>query len=106
MDLTLVFASIDGEVDKAEMLIAKGARVDARYRDFTPLLAAAQFGHSKVCEVLLTRGGANIEETGPEGSALMSAALNGHASTVTMLLSQRARIDVREQGFTPLLARL
>ena len=36
-------------------------------------------------------------------SALVDAAADGDASMVGILLSQGARVDAREQGFTPLL---
>ena len=36
-------------------------------------------------------------------SALVDAAADGDASMVEILLSQGARVDAREQGFTPLL---
>ena len=70
------------------------------------MLNAAYFGHTEVCELLLDKGKANIEETTPIGNtALNLAATEGNASTVALLLSKGARVDTRDkQGFTPLLS--
>ena len=103
MDAALGIAAGDGDARKVEELLSQGARVDFSFRGLTPLLAAAQFGHTEVCKLLLEKGKANIEETGPEGTALITAATNGHSSTVALLLPKGARVDAREQGFTPLL---
>ena len=97
-------ASADGDAIKVEMLLSLGARVDARDQGYTPLLAAAEFGHTDVCKLLLEKGKANIRETLPNGiTALMLAASEGHASTVGLLLSKGVRVDARQNGFTPLL---
>ena len=96
MDTALVYASANGEIDKVTILLAMGARVDAREQGFTPLLAAADSGHTDVCELLLQRGRANIEDTTPDGStALNIAAGEGFERTVELLLSQ----CVSEGGF-------
>ena len=80
-----------------EMLLSQGARVDVRDGD-TPLLNAAYFGHTDVCELLLDIGKVDIEETRTGGgrTSLFQAAAKGNASTVEMLLSQGARVDVRD----------
>ena len=102
----LVKAAADGDARKVEELLSQGGRVDARDQGFTPLLVAAQRGHAEVCELLLERGKANIEETDNDGdTALNLAATKGHASTVAMLLSKGAWVDTKNKsGFTPLLA--
>jgi len=66
-------------------LLSQGARLDTRDdQGFTPLLVAAQRGHTEVCELLLEKGKANIEDTTPTGNtALNLAATKCHASTLT-----------------------
>ena len=104
-----VFAAAKGDARK----VSQGGRVDARERGFTPLLVAANNGHTDVCELLLEKGKANIEEIDADGNtALILAAsegdgstVAGHPSTVALLLSKGARVDTRaKDGFTPLLA--
>ena len=60
-----------------------GAREDARYQGSTPLLAAADSDHTDVCELLLEKGRASIEEkTSDEDTALNIAAGEGFLSKV------------------------
>ena len=71
----------------------------------TPLIASANNGHAKVCELLLGANKAGLEETETYGlTALNVAALRGHMNVVALLLSKEARVDSRDsEGFTPLL---
>ena len=56
-------AATTGDASMVEMLLLQGARVDARDQNGdTPLLKAAYFGHTKVCELLLDIGNAKIED--------------------------------------------
>ena len=100
-------AAEEGSISRCRQLLAAGSDVEERDEDgFTPLLNAAYFGHTEVCELLLEKGKANIEETDSLGNtALNQAADEGDASTVALLLSKGARVDTRDKnGFTPLLA--
>ena len=76
MDTALVYASGKGEIDKVTILLAMGARMDARDQGFTPLLVAAKFGHTEVCQLLLANG-SDLEErqNGTMGTALLWASL-------------------------------
>ena len=56
MGAALVSAAAEGDASTVAMLLSQGARVDAREQSFTPLLVAAQFGHTEVCELLLAKG--------------------------------------------------
>ena len=101
----IVYAAAAGDTSEVERLLSQGARVDAREKGFTPLLAAADSGHTDVCELLLQKGRANIEDTNPDGStALNIAAGEGFVSTVELLLSEGANVSTKDnKGFTPLL---
>ena len=104
MDTALVSASRNGEKDKVTILLAMGARVDAREHGFTPLLVAAQFGHKDVCELLLANG-SDLEERMPDtlGTALHFAAGYGHQSLLDLLLFHKADVNSRTRtGSTPL----
>ena len=101
-------AAEKGSISRCRQLLAAGSDVEEKDEDgWTPLLNAAYFGHTEVCELLLEKGKANIEETESYGNtALNLAASKGHASTVALLLSKEARVDIRSRdGFTPLLLR-
>ena len=76
MDTALVYASAKGELDKVIILLAMGARVDATEQGCTPLLVAAQFGHTEMCQLLLANG-SDLEErqNGTMGTALLWASL-------------------------------
>ena len=106
-----VMEGANGDASTVEMLLSQGARVDVRDGgEDTPTLNAAFFGHTQVCELLLAIGKADIEETRTGGgrTSLFQAAAEGNASTVEMLLSQGARVDVTDDHcpglFMPLLA--
>ena len=98
LDRALVQTASRGDASKVAELLSQGARVEAKEQGFTPLLVAVQFGHTEVCQLLLDKGKANIEETTPfdERTALILAAIKGHASTVALLLSKGARVDARD----------
>ena len=78
-DTALVFAAANGNARKVAELLSKGGRVDAREQGFTPLLAAAQRGHTEVCELLLDKG-SDLEESSLRAhyTALHYAAIGGH----------------------------
>ena len=76
---------------------------------WTPLLAAAQHGHTDLCWLLLGHGSKLEErEFGTENTALHEAAMLGHLSTITALLNwtpEKAEMLVNsknEGGYTPL----
>ena len=95
-------AAASGSISRCRQLLEAGSDVEEKDEDgWTPLLNAAYFGHTEVCELLLEEAKANIEEIDADGdTALKLAASKGHASTVALLLSKEAR-----DGFTPLLPR-
>ena len=104
MDTALVYSSANGEIDKVTILLAMGARVDAREQGFTPLLVAARFGHTEVCELLLANG-SDLEERDPsnQDTALHIASTFGHQSLVRLLIAHKADVDSQgTRGGTPL----
>src|SRR5690606_20846413 len=76
-----------------------------RSSDLTPLLLAAEQGHSEAVEALV-RGGANVLATDTAGNtALMLAAGAGRADALRMLLAAGADPNAREEvrGLTALM---
>ena len=98
----IVQAAAAGDASKVEMLLSQGARVDVRGQGFTPLLAAAQYGHTRVCELLLANG-SDLEERHPVSlhTALHEAAGFGHQSLLELLLSHKADINSRTPSSPP-----
>ena len=70
----------------------------------TPLLVAAQNGHTDICGLLLTHiSEANEMEPKTKRTALYYAAIKGHEAVVEALLSWGAIVDAQDYaGMTPL----
>ena len=104
LDKTIVVMAAMGNARKVGELLSQGARVDSREKDFTPLLAAADMGHTQVCELLL-KNGSDLEERHPgtQYTALHYAAGGGHQSLLQLLISHKADVNSRSRlEFTPL----
>ena len=54
VDVKLYFSSREGDIEGVAVAIAQGGRVSMRNsQGYTPLLAAAQNGHTDICVLLL-----------------------------------------------------
>ena len=74
------------------------------HQGFSPLLAAAQYGQTDICGLLLSHG-SNVNEVFSETNwtALHFASVSGHYATVEALLLWGAVVDPRDHaGMTPL----
>ena len=96
-----MFAAARGDARKVEELLSQGARVDTRNKNgFTPLLSAADEGHTEVCELLLENG-SDLEESESDTqmTALHLAALYGHESLLQLLLSPKYKpnLNIRDR---------
>ena len=76
MEEALVYAAAEGDASRVTQLLLQGAKVDARYQGFTPLMVAVQYGHTEVCQLLLEKGRAKIEEAMPGGATALIVAAN------------------------------
>src|SRR5262245_3099137 len=88
----------------AGVLIARGARIDARNHDeYTPLHFAAEFGSRAMVELLL-RAGASLNTRTSDGlSPLHCAARGDNREAAELLLSKGADLNSQDkQGRTPL----
>ena len=86
LDTVLVVMASMGDARKVAELLSQGGRVDAREQGFTPLLAAAQEGHTEVCKLLLKTGKANVKETNPFSfTPFLVAAQEGHTEVCKLL---------------------
>lgn len=90
----LLCACKNGYYSIAEMLIKKGAEVNAPEKNscgFTPLMAACQSGNEQMVRLLLTHGAdPNAKLKGSGWTALMLASLNNHKEVVKILLANGA----------------
>ena len=104
----LLNAARVGDLDEVNTLIARGASVEARdsRHGNTPLIWAADEGHTAIVNALAGTYNANVEAVDNNGTtALMSAAANGHIDTVNALAgTYKANVDaVDEIGVTALI---
>lgn len=107
--------------DLAELLIAKGAQVNAKSEyDDTPLHLAVFIGHEDMAEFLITAGaGVNAKTEGVYtiavnkntwrpvcgGTPLHLAASKGNGQIVKLLIAKGADINIKDrEGATPLNA--
>ena len=93
----MLAAAASGSTSECTLLLEACGDVGERDRDgFTPLLLAAYFGHAEVCELLLERGKANIEETTRLGNTALIIPW-AHA-TIYKAKDQGASIHYRFDG--------
>lgn len=88
----------------AALLLASGAQLNGSSGRESPLIAAASLGAESVSKVLI-EAGADVEKTSIYASrALHWAAWMGASATVTLLISRKAQIEVKDSEFaaTPL----
>ncbi len=107
LDNALWAAAQQGEVQKVETLLRRGAVPDKAVEDregkHLPLVSAARRGHIGVVEVLL-RGGANVNAGATENwnagvTPLMAAARQGHVEVIKVLLASGANLHAKDQGY-------
>ena len=95
----LMWAACNGHKDVCELLISKGADVNAKEDKLgaTPLMYSAVNGHKDVCELLISKG-ADVNARDKDGwTPLMAAAKNGHKDVCELLISKGADINARDK---------
>ncbi len=102
-DSRLMRAAGGGDISEARRLLKKGANVDANIvkpdHDYmTPLMFAAQNGHTEICALLLENG-ANIEAVDDVGrTALVIAAWWCHLEICKLLIEKGASMATATNG--------
>ena len=104
IDKKLFNSSIGGDLEGVVDALAQGGRVSVRFQGGTPLLPAAQKGHTDICGLLLAHGSdVNEMQLKTKQTALHFAARRGHEAVVEALLSWGAVVDPQDHtGWTPL----
>jgi len=94
----LLYAAINGHEVVAELLIDKGAEIDATggYYNWTPLHWAAYTGHTGVAKLLVTRGANVNAKCADDGTPLHEAAWHGHKDVIELLLESGVDPNARD----------
>ena len=109
-DLQLFNSSSSGYLEGVVQALRNGGKVNMRnfhgwtLDHWTPLMAAADKGHTDICGILLAAG-ADVNEvtTKRKVTALLIAALRGNNTLVKVFLSWGAKVDAQDKGgATPL----
>jgi hypothetical protein len=96
-DIQLVIASLFGHNTVVQLLLDRGADVNAQGGEYgNALQAASAEGHELVVKLLLNKGADVNAQGGDYCNALYVASYRGHEQVVKMLLNKGA--DVNEQG--------
>jgi len=93
-----------GHKEIAELLIAKGADVNAKTKyGTTPLHTASDSGYKEIAELLIAKGAdVNAKDEGG-GTPLYSAAQDGHTEVAELLIAEGADVNAKnDDGRTPL----
>ena len=88
-------ASRSGRTSVAEILLSRGADVDATLSGETALYMAAYTGQYDIVQLLLRNGADVNAERKQQGTALQAAKLRGYNAVVDLLKAAGAREDVR-----------
>ena len=96
----LYFASYKGLNVTAQMLVEKGADVNAQGGDYGNALQAASVGgHQAVVQMLLEKGADVNAQGGLYGNALQAASAEGHQAVVQMLLEKGADVNAQSGDY-------
>jgi ankyrin repeat protein len=92
-----------GDVLKARLYVASGARVNASSRrHWTPLLMACKVGNSAIIQVFLDAG-ADLKRTANGFTPLCLAAMSGSKPAVLLLLDRGAPTEMQGRPVADLL---
>ncbi len=88
----------------AELLISKGASINATNNGFTPLHWAADRGHEEVAALLIEKGlNVNAKDENRGRTPLHFSAHEGHIEVTDLLIRKEANLNAKtNDGFTPL----
>jgi hypothetical protein len=93
-------AAMGGHVERVRALLAQGANVDVRQREFhgTPLQYAAHNGNGEIVQVLLEHK-ATVDSQDKQGrTPFIWAAMGGRSDMIRRLLDAGANIDAENEG--------
>jgi ankyrin repeat protein len=100
-ETALRWAAREGHEAAVQLLLEKGADINAQNKGWTVLHVAASEGHEAVVQLLLEKG-ADINAQNQGWTALHVAASKGHEAVVQLLLEKGADINAQNKGWTAL----
>lgn len=93
----LMLAAANGDKDKAEYLLQKGAVPDIPNKfGASPLCYAAMYGKYELCKLLISFGASINHQDTTGTSPLMTASWHGHSSIVKLLLEHNADFNLKD----------
>jgi len=103
--LPLSHAAMKGQIEMANYLISRGAKVNAFDRIASPFYEAVDAGNMDMVRLLLSKGAkVNAKLPNSDQTPLFAAARNGSVDILTELLNNKAKVNVTdENGLTPLM---
>lgn len=100
----LQFASYCGSIKPVQILLDRGADINAQGTDGTALYTASEYGHNEVVQALVDAGADVNAQGGPYGTALQAASEYGYRRVVQILIDAGADVNARERYGTALQA--
>ncbi|XP_019852814.1 PREDICTED: uncharacterized protein LOC109582511 [Amphimedon queenslandica] len=92
-------------IEAVDILLTNGARTDVvdKYDDSTPLHCASETGNSKIINLLITKGKADVNAVDEYNKTpLFNAVESGSIEAVDILLTNGARTDIVDKSHSPL----
>ena len=97
------WAANQGHKEVVELLIAKGADVNAKDEySFAPLHFAANEGHKEIAELLIANSAEVNAKDDDERTPLHFVAVGGHKEIAELLINNDADMNAKSYGETPL----
>ncbi|KAJ5712190.1 hypothetical protein N7493_008658 [Penicillium malachiteum] len=96
----VILASLNGYVNVVQLLVEKGAEINAQGGFYgNALQAASSEGHDKVVQLLVEKGAEINAQGGRYGNALQAASYRGHDKVVQLLVEKGAEINAQDEGY-------